>query len=302
VAANSFFGKAGRRFGRELILLLKITICKLPFPLVRFFGSMLGYLSYILLRKKRKRVIENLKAFFPWKERDEEIRKIAKTYFKNLAINFVESFSISRLSPHFLEEVAEIKGKEHLDEALEKGKGIIGVSGHLGNFALLMTRIAREGYRVNLVVRGEKNESLERFFLEERAAIGINTVYKDASPFHMTKLLRRNEILWLFLDQFPRKGEKFVDFFHLKVPFHDGAVRLARSLGSPVIPFSIKRKMDGYVIEIMPEVKFHWGHDKEGDIIRNYSRLMRIIEDLIRKHPEEWFWWQKKWSRYKLHN
>lgn len=298
MSSKNFFDRVGKRFSKGLILLLKMTLCKLPFPLIRLSGSILGSFSFLVLRKKRKRVMENLKAFFLWEKGEEEVKEIAKKYFKNVVTNFIESFTISGFPAHFLKEVVEVKGKEHLEEALKKGKGIIGVSGHLGNFTFLMARIAKEGYEVNLVVSGEKDKGLEKFFFEERTALGINTVYKDASPFHMTKPLRKNQILWLFLDQFPRRGEKFIDFFHLKVPFHDGTVRLAKSMGSPIIPFSIKRKMNGYMIEIMPEVKLHWGYDREEDIIRNYSHLIKIIENLIQKYPEEWFWWQKRWSRY----
>lgn len=276
-----------------------MTLCKLPFPLIQFSGSILGSFFFLVLRRKRKRVMENLKAFFPWEKREERVKEMAKEYFKNLATNFIETFSILGFPSQFLKDLVEVKGKEHLEEAFKKGKGIIAVSGHLGNFTFLIARIAKEGYRVNLIARGEKDKGLEKFFFEERVAMGINTVYKDASPFHMTKLLRKNEILWLFLDQFPRRGEKFIDFFHLRVPFHDGAVRLAKSIGSPIIPFSIKRKKNGYVIEIMPEVKLHWGYHREEDIIRNYSQLMKIIEDLIQKYPEEWFWWQRRWRRYK---
>lgn len=296
--SKNFFDRAGRRFGRELILLLRMILCKLPFPLIRLSGSILGSFSFLVLRKKRKRVMENLKAFFLCEKGEEEVKEIAKKYFKNVATNFIESFTISRFPAHFLKEVVEVKGKEHLEEAIKKGKGIIGISGHLSNFVLLMARVAKEGYRVNVVIRGEKDKGLEKLFFEERTALGINSVYKDASPFHMTKLLRKNEILWLFLDQFPRSGERFVDFFHLKVPFYDGAVRFAKSMGSPIIPFSIKRKTNGYVIEIMPEVKLHWGYNREEDIIRNYSQLIKIIEDLIQKYPEEWFWWQRRWKRY----
>jgi KDO2-lipid IV(A) lauroyltransferase len=201
-----------------------------------------------------------------------------------------ELFEYCYLSPAEIKRRIEVLGLENLDSAIARGKGVICLSIHLGNFPLIAIRLAICGYPFNVLVRGEREDRVETIFSQIRQKFGIKTLYRGQSYHPLVRTLKRNEILWLFLDQFPRRSKIQADFFGCPFPVYTGPVRLSRATGAPLIPITITRlSPKNHRIQIFPPVEL------EGDFSKQSRSLLEIMEEQIKLTPAQWLWWHKDW-------
>jgi KDO2-lipid IV(A) lauroyltransferase len=178
-------------------------------------------------------------------------------------------------------------------------RGVIVLTAHLGNWELLAHAHGLLGHPVTLIHRPMRNELVDDAIVAVRARAGTRTIPKKAAAREAIRVLRRGGILAIPSDQnqTTRYGV-FVDFFGVPACTTPGVARLAALTGSPVYPVFILREGDSerHRIEILPPVEMISTGDREADIVANTQRCSRIVEDMIRRHPEQWIWFHKRWK------
>ena len=138
-----------------------------------------------------------------------------------------------------LRTLVRFEGKEHLDNALNEGKGVIALSAHLGNFPLMGARLAKEGYPSSVVTRDPKNPKIAKAMTSLRDTVGIETIHDEprmACVSRCFKALKENRILFLHIDQNAPATEAWVDFFGYLVPTFKGPVLFSMRTGAPILP------------------------------------------------------------------
>ncbi len=255
-----------------------------------------------LIRLYHQTVFKNLNLAFGKEKSKEELRKTAKKAYHNLVRYAVELLRCYRLSPETIDSMFTIEGKENLDRALAKGRGVMTISGHLGNFMLMGTKLVQEGYPFGVLYREVRDKKVARLIKDMQRRLNVHSI--PALPAYQAvreslRWLKKNKILFLQQDRnfFEDKGAIWVDFFGQPAPTAPGTVTLAKRSGATLLPMFVVRKKGnaGYTIVIDPPVELELTGDKEKDILINTQKFTKIIEDYVRKYPTQYFWIYKRW-------
>jgi len=292
--------KSISRFFAWLGLMLCSLIIKfIPNCWLYSFAKNSASLGYIIARKQRKIALESLTIAFGQDKSTQEIKKITKDCFIFLAKAGLEVMSLME-RPSLLKKRIEIVGKEHLDTALSRGKGVILVSAHFGNFPLMLAKLSLEGYKTAGIIRYMRDERAEKFFMAKRTKLGIKAIYSQPRKVcveNSIRALRNNEVLFVPIDQNFGTGGVFVDFFGRKAATATGPVVLAQRTKAAVLAcFIVRQPDDTHKIIIEPPLKLEEGRDYQEAIVINIQKLTNIIESYIRRYPAEWSWIHRRWK------
>lgn len=281
------------------LILCSLIIQFMPVRLLYGFAKNIASLGYLFAGKQRKIALDSLGIAFGKEKSEQEIKQIAKNCFIFMAKAGVELlFLINR--PRLLRERVELEGKENLDLALSKGRGVILVSAHFGNFALFLCKLSLEGYPIAAIMRYMRDERAERFFARRRQKLNIKTIYtqpRNVCVKTTIKALYNNEVIFVPLDQNFGTGGIFVDFFGRKAATATGPIVLALRTKATVIPcFIVRQKDDSHRIVFEKPLDLAEGNGSSKVITDSIQKLTNIIESYIRRYPAEWGWIHRRWK------
>ena len=150
----------------------------IPASYLYAFANNIASLAFIFAVKQKRIAKDSLSIAFGQEKSQAEIEKIAKDCFIYMVKSGIELFSLTD-RPQLVRKQVGIIGKEHLDSALAKGKGVILVSAHFGNFPLMMMKLSLEGYKIAGIMRYMRDERSEKMFAKKRKKFGIKTIYSQ---------------------------------------------------------------------------------------------------------------------------
>lgn len=275
----------------------------LPGTFALRLAKCLGSLSYCFLSRERKRALEHLRMAFPREMSERRRRQIARRSFENLAMNAAELAQSRRIRSN-LDSLVTVAGQEHLDRALSHGKGVLWITGHVGNWELLAWYWAHKGYKLHVVAREVYDERLNRLLMGIRREAGVSVILRDSPKAGREILgaLKRRESLAMLIDQDTRVKGVMADFFGRKANTPAGPALLAVRQGVPVVAGYIRRvSYCKHEIVISPPVEVVRTGDLEQDVRVNTERFNRVLEEYIRAHPEQWVWMHRRWRRSKAY-
>src|SRR3989338_4586862 len=165
-----------RSLARYGLFISSWFLTRLPYGLLSFVASGFIRIGYCFILRQRQIARESLYIAFGKEKSALEIEKIARDCFWNLGQGMIELIYFMA-HPAMISEKVTVQGKEYLDQAFKAGNGVIAVSAHFGNFPLMLLRFARMGYKTNAIIRATRDEEIEKYFLEQRTKLGLNTVY-----------------------------------------------------------------------------------------------------------------------------
>lgn len=263
------------------------------------FAQGIAKMLFALFGKQRRIAFESLDIAFGKEKSKQEIEQIAIDCFENMAKLGVE-FMLFLEHRYLLEKYVSIEGLENLDKALAKDRGVVALSAHLGNFPLMLMRLALKGYKIRSLLRVMRDPWVHQYFHKKRASLGIGSVYtqpREQCVKDSLETLRKKEILFIQLDQNFGTGGIFVDFFGKKAATAKGTIVFALRAKAPIVPMFIYRNKDNtQTIVIEPEVEILEGKDLDETIQLNAQILTNIIERNIRAHPADWGWIHRRWK------
>jgi KDO2-lipid IV(A) lauroyltransferase len=273
----------------------------LPVESLASYGEKLGLLAFHLLRGWRRVAFANLNLAFGKEKNKEEIHWICRELFKNIVRDMLEIYRCPDFKDSYFKTLVRFEGEEHLEHALNQGKGVIALSAHLGNFPLMAARLAAEGYPSSVVTRDPENPKIAKAITSLRGAVGLETIPDQprmACVSRCFKALKENRILLLHIDQNAPITEAWVDFFGYLVPTFKGPVLFSIRTGAPILPMFMKRNSDNlHKITIHPPFTLNITGNAEQDITSNIARLTKLIEAAIREYPEQWLWIYRRFKR-----
>jgi KDO2-lipid IV(A) lauroyltransferase len=245
--------------------------------------------------------MENMAEILPERSK-QEINKLTRHYFHHLFLTFYEILVDSlRLCDSAMDRF-RVQGEEHLEAALQKGKGAIIYSPHTGNFFYYYWYLTRK-YNCITVATGGSPELRPLYLIFQH--MGCNGLdYDHTPPLVLYRTLRehlkQNGVVFL-LGDFYRPNFPEAILFQRKTRLPSGAASLALELGAPIIPFyGYRSKRMGHELVFLPPIdlaeKFHRNQRDEA-----MRLLHQVMENLILAKPEQWFYWfdNERWGRNK---
>jgi len=290
------FGRFSGWLGLQLCSLIVKVI---PSSYLYGFAKMVSSLAYRFAIKQKNIALNNLSIAFGQNKSQEELKEIARDCFTFMAKSAVELMFLMD-KPLLLKSRVSISGKENLEKALSRNRGVILVSAHFGNFPLLLGKLAVEGYKSAGIMRPMRDSRVEKIFLKKRNKFGVKTIYsqpRDICVNSTIQALRNNELVFIPIDQNFGTAGIFVNFFGRQAATATGPVIFAQRTKAALVPcFILRQKDDRHKIIFEPALDLKKGKDPEETILINIQRLTDIIEAYIRKYPAEWGWIHRRWK------
>jgi KDO2-lipid IV(A) lauroyltransferase len=287
--------------GIERILKMGIAfIGLLPLWLLHLVGKWLASFVFFILRKRRGIIIENLKlAFGPHLDK-REMKRLYRGIVSNIGKGLMETLKLPSLPDRFFNDI-DVTGLDHLRDAANQGKGVIAVSAHLGNFALIGRKLSLLGYRFNDINRDPHNRWGAKMFEWITKCEGVNYIPdkpKNLCIKRSIECLKNGEILFIPNDLSAVSGGIYVDFFGYEVPTFKGPVTLSMRSGAPILPlFIVWDDDDRQRMIIEPPIPIIREGSIEEDIYKNIAHITKIIEGYVRRYPTQWWWVHRRWKR-----
>lgn len=270
------------------------TLGLLPRPIGLWIGNNVGLLWWTFSKNRKSIVLNNLEIAYGREKSADERRSLARRVFMNISIILYEMGWSLRLSPKRFDSYFRIEGKENYDEA---GKGVLLLTGHIGNWELLPIILAVSGQTANILYRPLDFKPLDHLFIKMRTRFGGQMISRSGTVMKLFKLLRKGENIAILLDQSVGMGNGvFVDFFGRRASTNKGLAMLAIRTGAPVVPVFNIREGDGYVTRVLPALPLIRTGDKRKDIEENTQQYNNSLEAIIRRYPDQWFWVHRRWK------
>jgi len=267
-----------------------------------FISKIIGTIVFTFVKKYRERVIRNLSLAFGKEKNMDEIKRLAREVFFHFTLTPLEVvYTMANTLPleRFILKI-KIKGKEHLEVAMAKKKGVIALGGHLGAFTLLGSRLAAEGYPVNIMINQENFPKLWKRLNAHQAITGQKILPpKPTTPSIKKSLnsLRRNEILYLIADEQQRRGGLPVPFFGQIAYTPPGPAIFSIKTGAPILPmFVLRENRIQWTLVIGHPIEIEKTSDEKKDIETLTAKFTKVIEDSIRQTPSQWSWLNRRWK------
>jgi KDO2-lipid IV(A) lauroyltransferase len=295
------FRKRFRRAVRSVVLVALLrAVSLIPLGPALRMGGWGGAVGYHLFGKTRRLALLHLGIAFPEKS-EAERQAIALQMFVNLGRAAMEITAI-RSYDHRLESYVGLKNGELLQEMNARGKGIVFVTGHLGNWELIARRVARAGVPNSAIAKRGDDFRLMGLIEEWRLTGQVTTLWReDASTGRaIIKLLKGGGGLGLLVDQNTDIQGVFVPFFGRLAHSARAPADLALRFGSPILVGTGHRRGpdagDGLELEFTEIPHDANAPDREAEVVRVTAACQAVLEDAIRRYPSDWVWMHKRWK------
>jgi len=276
--------------------LIKICTVVTPYRLGVWVGGVIGVFAYVLISQERKRAIYHLKEVFT----DKDERWIRRTALQNFVHLGKSVFEFALITPNRLAKIFHIQGMEAVHAALKQGKGIIYVTGHLGNWELMADAGVAHGVPLSVIAAPIRPVQVNDMVVGLRDRMGVKTIVrsKPGAAKELIRVFKENRALAILIDQDTDVEGAFVDFFGKPAWTPTAAAAMAIKFGAPIIFGYAHRDAQNRHIGIIegPLYVERTGND-EKDIIANTAMLSKKIETCIYKNPEQWVWMHRRWRR-----
>jgi KDO2-lipid IV(A) lauroyltransferase len=190
-------------------------------------------------------------------------------------------------------------GLENYERAYTRGKGVLFLTGHFGGWELSAFTHSLHGHWLHVVMRPMDNPYLDRLLQQYRTMYGNKTVAKDDFVRGLLAAMKAGETVGILMDtnMTPPQGI-FVDFFGIPACTASGLARIALRTDAAVVPgFTVwDSALQKYRLRFDPALELVRTGDVEADIIANTQMFTKVIEDYVRKYPDQWLWVHRRWK------
>jgi lauroyl/myristoyl acyltransferase len=278
-----------------IYLLGQFIALVLPLRLAYCLAVFLADLYYFFAFGDRRCVNANLEAIFPRKS-NKDLRKINRQVFRNFAKYLVDFFRFEKINRQFIDHNVKLENLHYFDEALARGKGAVVLTAHLGNWELGGVVIAQLGYPFWAVALPHKSKKVNDFFVAQRNRKGVQVISIGKAVRSCISEIRNNHMVALVGDRdFSEKGI-LIDFFGKPTHFPEGPAALSLMTGSSIVPgFMLRNPDDSFTLRIEKPIEFKPSGNKPKDLADLIVIYKNIIEDYIRKYPDQWYVFHKFW-------
>jgi len=270
----------------------------LPRRLARWAGAIIAGIAWFTLGRLQRVGLRNLELAFPQMPFAER-KRVLRLEYRSLGWQLAEFAKMSGYTPEYASRFIRYDGLENYLAARDRGKGVLVLTGHLGAWELSSFYHSLAGYPMGMVIRRLDNPLVDRMVNHIRCRHGNRVLHKDDFARGLIGAMRAGETVGILMDtnMTPPQGV-FVPFFGVPACTASGLARVALKTNAAVVPgfllWEIAERR--YVLHFLPEVALIDTGDSEADAIENTARLTTVLEDVIRRYPDQWLWMHRRWK------
>lgn len=281
-----------------LCLAVVLPLGLLPRAVSVRIGETLGLCAFFIFRNRRRIALKNMeivqKSGF---KLPATPKQIAKGHFINLGRSVSELSMLYTGRYSILEDIV-FEGMEHYNTAKAKGRGVIFLTGHCGNWELLAIANSWKSFTVSAVARQQNNPYINKWIENVRTKFGNKIIYKTGAIKEILYTLKGNGAVGILMDQSVVENEAVItEFFGEKVYTIKTPAFLAIKTCASVVPVFINYLGNGkHRIRFKKEVPVRITDNTEDDILYNTKIFSEYIERYIKENPTEWLWIHRRWK------
>ena len=286
--------------GRMVVGLLKTTakvVALLPLGWALALARHWGWMLARVVRLRRAYVLETLARCFPEKT-DRERREVYAEMCRHQATNLMELMRFAGGKDAELGGLLDVRGEEIVQAALSRGKGVLILIAHFGNYDLMGLYASKLfGYPLTIITKTLKNAKLNALWWEMRRKAGVTEIPAHKAYRPCVRALQQNGLVGFMLDQNrPNPQGVYVDFFGRLASTTPGLAFMSAQTGAPVVPVFMRRTPEGrHVLEVRPILEPPPDR-KEETLLAFTAACTKIIEEEVRRFPAQWLWLHKRWK------
>ncbi len=273
------------------------VLSSLPRDASRALGALCGAAAFRLLRRLRAVGRRNLQIAFPsTTEADRE--RILRAEYRQLGHHLAEFALMAGYDRQTISKLIAYEGLEHFERASSRGRGVLVLTGHLGAWELSSFFHAMMGFPMGMVIRRLDNPLVDRYVNAIRCMHGNRVLHKDDFARGLISEMKAGRTVGILMDtnMTPPQGT-FVPFFGVSACTGSGLARIARKTGAAVLPgFLLEEPGGRYRLHFGEELAIDSTEDGERDASTNTARFTAVLEDYIRRFPEQWLWMHRRWK------
>jgi len=260
-------------------------------------GEMIGSLGYRPLGIRRAVVERQVHAALPERS-EEEVLRIARASYAHLGRTTIETALVPAYGRERILGLFEgDEGWDVVERLRAEGRGILFVSGHLGNWELGGAFIAARGMPLEAVARRMQNPLFDAYITETRQAIGMSVIPDAEAVRRVPRAMREGHGVAMLVDQGAvGLASTWVPFFGRLAKTPRGPAVFALRLQAPVVFAVAIRQPGGKYVMHFEEVPVHPTGDREVDVDRIVTDYTSTLERWVRRYPEQYFWHHRRWK------
>ncbi|MDE0085079.1 MAG: lysophospholipid acyltransferase family protein, partial [Candidatus Poribacteria bacterium] len=247
---------------------------------------------------RRQIALNNLQIAFGDNLKQTHQQEICKACFINFGKTVIEFMRFPKLNAENIWCEVTVQGREHLNSALEKGKGAIVFLPHFGNWELLsLVYGALIPNRAKAIAFPLKNARLNDLIWRHRQLLSLELIPRKNAIRATLRALKNNDAVGFFADQNAGDQGVFIDFFGKPASTARGPVSIALKTGAPILfSLDIRQPDDQHHVHILPPIQLEPSENFERDVELYTTHLLKQLEKYIRKYPDQWFWIHNRWK------
>ena len=274
-----------------------------PLRIGYLLSDMVAIWMFLRFHSYRRAVMSNLRAVYQGVLPERELRKRARWVFRTSSRNFWDLACLPRLDRQRLEAMhdVEVGSWEVIECAMAKGNGAILLSAHLGAFDFIGQYVLTGRHRPLVLTTSTVPNYLFAGVTYWRRSLGGRVeVISCNSLRQLIRAIRNGEFVAMIADRdFAERGYP-VEFFGRPTTLPPGPVRLARDSGAPLIPVfayrkSIRDRKREFTFHVHDPIYVERTDNRDRDIAEGMRRVVAVLEDAIRRAPEQWVMFQPVW-------
>jgi KDO2-lipid IV(A) lauroyltransferase len=279
-----------------LVLFLRL----LPGGIALRLAALLGRFAFDVIGFRRAVAMANLRARLATQQRvppdEARLAKIGRDCYAEFAMSMTDFVRLPLVTEGYVREHIVVEGAEHLDAALEAGRGAVLVTGHYGSWELMGCALVMMGYPITFAIGVQRNPLVQNLMNDLRRGAGIDLV-EATSALSLARTVKSNKFVAMLSDQDAGRAGLFVDFMGTPASTPQGPARLALLTGSPVITGFITRLgTDRHLIRLEPPIRRDPSMTREEAINHITQEYTASIESYVRKRPDHWLWGHRRWK------
>lgn len=279
-----------------LFKVVESLVCILPWRRAWILGRRVGRLYYWADARHRRVVHDNLRNSDLGLD-EAAIKDLSRACFEHFGALLFTTLRLLRTTPEGLRRSTRIEGRENLEAAFGEGKGVIGLTGHMGNWEIMALALGVNGWKVAAIGRELDNPLLEARLREFRMAFGNSVISKDGAVRGAIKALKEGKFVGFLLDQDALTAGVFVKFLGRWASTFPTPGLLASRFDLPILPVSSRVDPDG-TVTVTAHPPFHAPRtgDPAKDAWLATQRMTALLERLVKGNPAQWLWMHRRFK------